>query len=68
MRFAPQYSKDGKFASWDEVLLYIYKSGYSGGSAMSAGNVKKLLLKFLARRQPLIIRVRLILFLKERTI
>jgi len=41
LRFAPQYSVNGEFASWDEVLLYLYKSGYSGGGAMSAGEVEK---------------------------
>lgn len=41
LRFAPEYNRDGKFASWDEVLLYLYKSGYSNGGAMKAENVEE---------------------------
>lgn len=42
LRFAPEYTQDGKFvSSWDEVLLYLYKSGYSNGGAMKAENVEE---------------------------
>ena len=44
LRFAPEYTQDGKFvSSWDEVLLYLYKSGYSRGGAMRVDDIEKII-------------------------
>ncbi|GBF34844.1 regulatory sensor-transducer [Desulfocucumis palustris] len=41
LRFIPQYAENGVFASWNDVLLYLYKSGYSRGGAMKIEDVEQ---------------------------
>lgn len=40
LRFVPEYNEDGTFDCWDDVLLYLYKSGYSGGAAMKVEDIE----------------------------
>lgn len=41
LRFAPQYDENGAFASWNDVLLYLYKGGYSRGGSMNVKDVEQ---------------------------